>query len=74
MDIRKYIKKAIGKIEARNASRTKGYKKKLKEQIRVNLLEKKESVDSNKGLIRRYYNAKPQPLTQMQQALMEAAQ
>lgn len=72
MDVTKEIKKIIRKTEQQNKSRTDAYKKKLKEEIRVNLLEKKQSVEKNQHLIDRYYRAKPQTLTAMQQALLEA--
>ena len=74
MDVQEHIKNAINKVERINADRTLEYKKKLKEQIRVNLLEKKESIQNNQGLIQRYYSAKPQPLTYMQEAMLQAVQ
>lgn len=73
MNVKSEIKKAISKAERANTNRTVAYKKRLKEQIRVNIQEKNQSVQSNKGLIDRYYSAKVQPLTQMQVALLEAA-
>ena len=73
MNTKKQIKKAISKVERANANRTEAYKKRLKEKIRVNLHEKKQSKEDNQVLIDRFYSAKPQQLTQMQQALLEAA-
>ena len=74
MNIRQQINKSINKIQRNNKSRTDAYKKRLKEQIRVNIQEKGQSIDSNQVLVNRFYDAKEQPLTQMQTALLEAIQ
>ena len=74
MDVRKEIKKQITKIQRTNEARTKSYKAKVKEQIRVNIVEKGQTKEKNEHLIRKFYNAKPKQLTTMQLALLEAAQ
>lgn len=72
MDITKEIKKKISKINHINESKSEAYKKKLLEDIRVNLLVKKQPIEANQHLVDRYRGVKPQPLTTMQQALQDA--
>ena len=72
VNIHREIKKKIAKVRKVNSARTESYKAGIKEKIRVNLLEKKQTPEQNKGLIQRYYSAKPKELTQIQQALLEA--
>lgn len=71
-EIKKHITQSVEKVRKRNQSNTDKYKERLLGQIRVNLLEKKQSVKANQGLIDRYRGATPQPLTQMQEALLGA--
>jgi hypothetical protein len=72
MNIRKQIKDNLTRIRRNNEQRTKKYKQSLLKQLDENINKKKQSVQDNQGLINRYHGAKPQGLTQMQQA-MEAA-
>lgn len=71
MNIKKEIHSQLKKVRKRNDSNVERTKKKIRENLRVNLLEKKESIQANQGLILRHQNAKPKQLTVMQQALME---
>jgi Txe/YoeB family toxin of Txe-Axe toxin-antitoxin module len=72
MDIRAHITDGLQKIERFNTGKTEAYKRRIKEQIRVNIHEKKQPVQANQVLIDKYYSAKPQPLTQIQEALQGA--
>lgn len=74
MDIKKQINQNIERIEQRNKTQTSKYRQSLLKQLNENINKKKQSVQDNQGLIDRYHGAKPRPLTQMQQAMQEAAQ
>jgi len=73
MDVRKQIITGTTKVVSRNQHNTEQYRKKVKDQLRVNIVEKGQSVESNQHLVDRFYGAKPQGLTSMQQALLDAA-
>lgn len=72
MNTRKEIKNNLSKIKRGNYNRTKSYKQKLLKQIDENINKRGQSIAENKGLIIRYQSAKPQQLTQMQQAMEDA--
>lgn len=71
MNIRKEIKNNLKRIERNNQARTKRYKEGIKKKIAENL-KNGQSVASNQPLINRYYSAKPQGFTQIQQAMENA--
>jgi hypothetical protein len=73
IDLKAHTRKRVKGVLNRNKKNTDEYKKKLKEQIRTNIVDKGQSVKANQGIIDRFYNATPKPLTQMQQALLEAS-
>lgn len=73
MDVKEHINKGISRIKSANEGRTKKYKAGLLKQLDENLRVKKQSIEENNGLITRYKSAKPQQLTQMQEALQKAA-
>jgi len=68
MNIHKQIKKNLAKATAINKKKTEAYKQRLEQQIRTEAQSVKPDKDALRVLANRYYTAKPQPFTQMQQA------
>lgn len=68
------ILSSIGAIKRRNEEGAKKYKRRMLDTLQDNLLTKKQKVEDNAGLILRIQGVQPRGLTQMQQAMLDAAQ
>lgn len=71
MDIKKQINKNLSKVQAINAKKTEAYKERIKAKI-VDNLKAGQTAEQQKPLADRYYSAKPQQFTQMQEAFQGA--